>query len=95
MATFTIETGEGICFNVKAIDSEQAYDKALCFLEEYPQLRAVVTLKIYDKDSIGLCKTPFNYYHPVITMASTGHNRSYKVNPNTNKKSIARLLSLV
>lgn len=89
MATYTIKA-EKVSFNVKARTMQQATYKACDFLLQYPQLGTIGRLDIHSKRSFE-----FNPSLPFITMTSAGFKRRYKINPNTNKKVIAKLLAMV
>ena len=90
MAIFTAVLDGGISFNVKAKTIQQATYKACDFLLDYPQLSTTGSVEVHAWPS-----KYFDASRPFITMTSAGFKRRYKVNPNSNKKSIAKLLALV
>jgi hypothetical protein len=90
MAIYTAITDNGLSFNLKAQTIYQASYKAFDFLLEYPQLSNTGHVTVYGDKSPSFDRT-----RPFITMTSAGFLRRYKSNPNSNKKSIAKLLALV
>ena len=92
MATFTIQVEGSVKFNVKAQTADQAIYKACDFLLDYPTLGTTGKITAYT----SLCGFPlYDVTLPFITMTSAGYKKRYKVNPNTNKKAIAKLLASV
>lgn len=88
MAIYTAVLNNDLSFNVRAQTIQQASRKVTCLLHDYPRLSDSFNFVVH-----SVLSDSFDKELPFVTMTSMDFFGRYKVNPNTNKKVIAKLLT--